>query len=222
MEITVFTSITGQRDRLLEDQVTEGARYVAFVDRPWKSKIWEEQAAYQHFRSNRRNSRAPKILCHQFIGSPYSIWIDGRICLKVPAPTLIERYLGGFDLAVFDHPKRSCIYDEAAECAQRSLDNPEVIHRQVARYRTSEFPASHGLAECSIIMRRHSRAVEEFNNHWWSEYCRHSVRDQISFMYSVRSTRLKINLIDHTIRPTLFDILPRSAEAEPAYSLTAG
>jgi hypothetical protein len=38
--------------------------------------------------------------------------------------------------------------------------------------------------------------VVELNTFWWAEYCRGSVRDQISFMYAVDSVGIRVNMID--------------------------
>jgi len=131
---TVYTSIIGTRDSLRDDQVTEGAEFVAFVDRPFGSTLWSEKSAYAQFRSKRRNARAPKILAHQFIDANFSVWIDGSVGLRVPAGRLVTEWLGDFDLAVFAHPKRSCTYEEALECSTRALDLPELLIAQTKAY----------------------------------------------------------------------------------------
>lgn len=210
----MYTSIVGRRDFLRNDQVTCGARFVAFVDRYWETEVWRQEPACAHFVSSRRNSRAPKILAHQYIDSTYSIWIDARIALKVSAEEIVA-LLDGREMAAFAHPVRNCAYDEAAECSRRALDEPRVIDRQAGRYRAVAFPSGAGLAECGVLIRKHTRGVEALNNYWWSEYCRHSVRDQISFMYSVMGTGCSFRLIPVELRASLFDILPSVAEAEP-------
>jgi hypothetical protein len=52
------------------------------------------------------------------------------------------------------------------------------------------------LCECGLIIRRHTKAVAQFNDAWWSEYCRHSVRDQISFMFVAKQAGLNFAVID--------------------------
>jgi hypothetical protein len=46
--------------------------------------------------------------------------------------------------------------------------------------------ANAGLSECCLHLPRHTDAIKEFNEAWWEEICRCSVRDQISFDYIVR------------------------------------
>lgn len=199
-EITVITSITGAKDLLIDSQKRGKANFVAYLDKPYSSSTWEIRKAYYGFIDARRNSRIPKLLSHQFSDTEYSIWIDGSISLLKPPEKLIERYLRDHDIAVFKHPMRDCIYGEAMKCAVAGLDDPEVIIEQVSTYERAGYAKNKGLCECGVILRRHTSKVKEFNEAWWSEYCRHSNRDQISFMYAVDRVGIRVNMIDEPWR----------------------
>lgn len=173
---TVYTSLNNDKDE-------------------WDKKV-QNICTYDKFTDPRRNSRASKILAHKYIDTEYSIYIDGNITLNVSPETLIEKYLKDYDIAVYRHPTRDCIYDEALVCAQRKLDDPEIIIEQAKAYEDSGYAKHKGLAECGIIIRRHTPEVENFNTHWWAEYCRYSRRDQISFMYAVDKVGIRVNIID--------------------------
>jgi hypothetical protein len=151
--------------------------------------------SYNKFTDPRRNSRASKILAHKYINTEYSIYVDGNITLNVSPETLIEKYLGDHDIAVYKHPTRDCIYDEAIECAKRRLDDPEIIIEQAKAYEDSGYAKHKGLAECGVIIRRHTPEVAQFNEAWWAEYCRYSRRDQISFMFAVDKVGIRVNII---------------------------
>lgn len=194
--ITVLTSITGGKDHLIEGQTKGNALFIAHTDAQTTSTDWTIKPAFNRFLSPRRNSRVPKMLAHQFASTEYSIWIDGNARLLVSPETLIEKYLANHDLAVFKHPIRDCLYDEATVCAVRKLDDPETIIEQAKTYEDAGYAKHKGLCECGVIIRRHTPKVEQFNNAWWSEFCRHSVRDQISFMYAVDKVGLRINQIN--------------------------
>ena len=194
--ITVVTSITGGKDGLLDKQNKGKATFRSFVDETQYGKTWEIDKAYDKFKDNRRNSRIHKMLIHQYVDTEYSIWIDGNIVLLKSPEELIKTYLKDHDIAVFKHPTRDCLYDEAIECAKKGLDDPEVIIEQVKKYEDEGYAKHKGLAECSVILRRHTPKVEAFNNAWWSEYCKHSKRDQISFMYALDKVGLRVNLIN--------------------------
>lgn len=194
--ITVLTSITGKKNALRDNQTMGKARFVAYLDEPQLSEIWEVRPAYNRFTDPRRNSRVPKLLSHQYCDTEYSIWIDGSIRLLKTPETLIKKYLKDHDIAVFGHNLRDCIYDEAMKCAQLQLDDPEVIIEQARTYEEKGYSKHKGLAECGVILRRHTPKVIEFNNFWWSEYTRHSTRDQISFMYAADSVGIRVNFMD--------------------------
>lgn len=193
-KITVVSACTNGRDALCEDHVLDGAHFVAFVDQAAPFSIWEQRQAYENFASPRRNSRIHKILIHQYIDSEYSIWMDANVKLLVPAQQVIDEWLADHDIAIFKHRVRNCVYEEAEICAALNLDSPEVIGDQVEQYRRQGYPEGLGLAEACVIVRRHTAAVEQFNNAWWSEYCRYSVRDQISLMVAARKSSLALNL----------------------------
>ncbi len=197
MPITVYSSIVGAKDDIVDDQCKGEARFVMFTDYPLHvTNTWDIKKAYNRFYDNRRNSRAPKILSHQFIDTEYSIYIDGNISLVKPPEGLVKKYLKEHDIALFKHNLRDCIYNEAMKCAKAQLDDPEVIIEQVSTYEKRGYGKHKGLCECGVILRRNTPKVRELENAWWSEYCRHSVRDQISFMYAVDSVGIRVNMLD--------------------------
>lgn len=215
-DVAVITAAIGERDELRDDQETEGGRFIAYVDRTYHSRIWTECQATLPFHSSRRNSRIPKILIHQYCNARYSIWIDACIAIKVPARKIIEDFLGDSDIAVFRHETRNCTYEEGRVCATRQLDDPTIIESQMNRYRENNLLESTGLARCSLIARRHSSRIEQFNNSWWSEYCCYSVRDQLSFMFAVRNTNVKVSFINEPIAThPYFSLRSRPAQREP-------
>lgn len=196
--ISVVTSITGGKDTLIDGQVKGDAQWTAYLGREnlWSSTDWDIKLAYDKFNSARRNSRIHKLLIHKYVNTQYSLWLDGNLKLLVPPQILIEKYLKNHDIAVFKHPTRDCIYAEAIECAKRGLDNVETIIEQARAYEIDGYAKNRGLGEGMFILRRHTPKVEAFNNAWWAEYCRYSVRDQISFMYALDKTGLRCNFID--------------------------
>jgi len=193
--ITVVTAITGGKDKLRHDQTKGDAKWVAFTEQPFTSDTWEHRQVYDRFQSPRRNSRIHKMLIHQYVDTKYSIWLDANLKLLIPPEEVVERYLKDKDLMVFAHPKRNCLYDEALVCCKFQLDNVETIIEQVKSYEDRGYGKHKGLGECAFIVRRHNARTEAFNNAWWSEYCRHSVRDQISFPYAADKVGLDINYV---------------------------
>ncbi len=129
------------------------------------------------------NAKLYKILAHQYIDSDISIWVDGNITLLCSPQQLVDEFLGDADIGVFKHPFRNCIYQEGEELKKimKLKQQHPIINKQIENYKSLGYPDNNGLFENGVIVRRHSRMVEEFNNAWWAEICRWSYRDQLSF-----------------------------------------
>lgn len=207
-KIAIYTSITASKDSVKTPWHRAGVDLVLFSDEAPVDRSWGVRHPCNLFTDPRRNSRAPKILAHQYLpGYDFSLWVDGSVRLLVPAHVLIDSFLGDSDIALFKHQCRDCIYDEATACMEQGLDHPDVISTQMVRYRAAQYPARNGLSECGVLLRRHTPSIEAFNNAWWAEYCRHSCRDQLSVDYVLRN---------HDIRPTF---LPGSIVENPGIAI---
>lgn len=177
--ITVYTTNVGGFDKLEDCQEDITANYIAFTEE--QSDTWDCKKPYDKFKDNRRNSRIQKIMPHLFVDTEYSIYLDGNIRLKVPAQKLIDEYLKDKDIAVIRHIGRDCIYDEAQACINLQKGDPLEIAEQIKKYAKAGWKEHAGLAECGVIIRRHTKKVKGWNEKWWAHYCRYSERDQISF-----------------------------------------
>ncbi len=195
MKIALCTSITARKDDLKEQSFHEGVDRIFFTDRPndYIGTSWSIFPACSLFTDPRRNSRASKILAHQYLhGYDYSVWIDGSIHLQASPLDLIETYLSNADIAMFGHPTRNCLYKEAEGCTNAGFDGREGFVAQIENYRRVGYPENNGLNECAVILRRHNEQIARFNDMWWSEYCRYSSRDQISLPYVAHTLGIHI------------------------------
>lgn len=199
----IYTAITRNYDHLKEQPLKPGVDFVAFLESPVVSKTWQYRAVHNEFSDSNRNAKIHKILSHRYFPDKlYSLWIDGSVTLDFPfsLERLIEIYLTDCDLAVFKHPERNCIYQEANVCIQRRLDDPDVIRQQIQRYTREGYPSNVGLVEATVLLRRHTEKVIEFNEAWWEEICKGSKRDQISFNYVARKLNLKYRYFPGNLR----------------------
>lgn len=195
--IVVYTAITGGYDSLKENQCTEGADFVAFADTPAQSEVWKIILFKSIFKSPTRSAKIFKILSHQYTPDyEYSMWMDGNFVLRVPVKTLIDEYLKDNNMAVFRHNKRDCIYQEGKYDVLVRRDREEIVEEQLAKYMRDGHPPNSGLYACGVLIRRNCKAVEEFNNAWWSEICSGSERDQTSFAYLVRKLKMKLGYLN--------------------------
>ncbi|HXJ83454.1 MAG TPA: glycosyltransferase domain-containing protein, partial [Candidatus Methylomirabilis sp.] len=181
---------------------TKEADFVAFLDAPRPSPTWQVRQIHTEFHDPTRNAKIHKILPHRYFPQArYSLWIDGSVTIRFPysVQRLIELYLADCDLAVFKHRTRTCLYQEADICLRWGLDDPAVVWRQVARYTQEGYPPNAGLAECTVVLRRHTRTVEEFNEAWWEEIATGSRRDQLSFPYAAAKAGLTYGTFPGTV-----------------------
>lgn len=206
----VYTAITGDYDGLKElpELSRKGVECVAFLDRErikTDPTFWSIKKAHAEFKDQNRNAKIHKIMPHLFFpDKEYSLWLDGSCRIEFPftVERLIDIYLSDADLAVFKHPIRNCVYQEANACISAKLDDPDVIREQVNRYTKENYPSNFGLAECSVLLRRHTPAMKAFSELWWNEIKRGSRRDQISFNYVAHKTGLKIQYFPGDLRKT--------------------
>lgn len=190
--VVVYTAIFGSIPDTLRTprgfRPDPSVSYVCFTDQaqrvvepgPWmlRPPVW---TGADPRRSARYHKTQPHLL---FPGVAFSLWLDGNIQLAADPWSMIETYLGGgCDVAVFRHRLRDCLYDELEACIRLAKDDPEVMKRQVARYRALGFPAKHGLAETGVLLRRHTPRIAELDPSWWNEIASGSVRDQLSFPF---------------------------------------
>jgi hypothetical protein len=195
MTIEIVTSITGGKDKLNDNQVKGNATWTAFMDTPQETTLWNIKPAYDKFKDNRRNSRIHKLMIHKYSNADVTIWIDGNTRLLVSPEELVEKYLTGYDMAMFPHGSRDCIYDEAITVAKLGLDDPELIIEQAKHYEDEEYGKHKGLCSGYFIMRRNNEKTKAFNEFWWADYCRYSRRDQLSLMPSLEKAGININVI---------------------------
>lgn len=126
-----------------------------------------------------------KILPHKFLDCDVSVWMDGNISLNIPVEQLVEEWLTDkIDIALFKHPERVNIFEEFKVLKEqpRLRNNEKLMSRldeQRDRYRRTIYTPP--LCECGVMIRRHSERMKSFNNMWWSEICRWTERDQVSF-----------------------------------------
>ena len=146
-----------------------------------------------------------------------SVWVDGSV--RIMSPSFVgdmrERLADG-PWAMFIHPDRDCIYEEAQESSGMRKYRDLPIFPQVEAYR-STVPPRGGLHACTVIVRREPvpRRVVEVHDAWWAENLKWTYQDQLSLPYVLRRDG---GPDPHPIRECLwnnpwFDILPHTSDA---------
>jgi hypothetical protein len=209
-EAVVYTAISTGYDSLKPLPPTLVAdKSVAFVGDGPRVQGWQLEPLHDAFDDPCRNAKIHKILPHRYFpDADYSLWIDGSVAIgyKGTMGSLIELLLGDDDLAVFKHRTRRCIFEEALACIRLRKDDPDLIFQQMSRYSREGYPRHAGLAECCVLLRRHTPEMNAFNEAWWEEICKGSKRDQLSFNYVARKMNFPFNWIPKTIARNEFFI----------------
>ena len=210
MVAVIYTANFGHYDDLHEPpEQDEPCEFICFTDRRAPSRVGKWRII--RIRRDRRlhprvQAKRFKLLSHEVfvdgqLATRYgvwnpsdridlSIWIDGNRHIK--SSTFLSdmrRQMGDGDWAVFVHPDRDCIYEEAAICASlRKCRNLPVL-AQVESYQDIVPP--HGGLYCNTIVVRREPSMARLQcvyESWWREILKWTNRDQLSLTYVLRQT----------------------------------
>lgn len=177
MRNIIFTAIFDNYDKLNEVTLPSGWRAICFSNTPIESATWE----IVHVEKYDKVYRDIKIRPHVWLPDhKMSVWIDGNLEIMIP----LDKFVEGKDEYGFwlmKHPDRNCIYKEAERCIELGKDDAKLIRAQMEWYVSRRYPRENGLGATGCIIRSNELRISEFNEEWWGEVKRWSVRDQLSF-----------------------------------------
>ena len=200
-KICVYTCITGDYDELQPIEVKEkNVDYICFTNnRKIKSTDWKIIYIEDENLDNHRLSRKLKMLGHPYISENYniSVWMDARIIFKKKVVDFVKTYLKNNSFAAIRHHARNCIYEEAEACLKLKKDTKANILKTINYLKKEEYPEQNGLYEMTVFIKKHNDPlVIRTMFMWFNMICNYSKRDQLSFMYCVWKTGLKIDDIN--------------------------
>ncbi len=205
MHAVVYTAIFGGYDTLKQPPPQdEPCDFICFTDGKMPSRVGAWRVI--HVKTNhkvhpRLQAKRFKILSHKiFAGVRYalfsfrrrvdlSIWIDAS--LQITSSTFVKdmrNKLSDGDWAMFVHPDRDCIYEEAlASIPMRKYQRLPILS-QVETYRSVVRPHS-GLYACTVIVRREpsTERLKRVHMLWWEENVNWTYQDQLSLPFVLRS-----------------------------------
>ena len=214
--IVIYTALFGSYDRLPEVPHYSGiTKYVCFTDViPEEANGWEfelVETEFEPIKANRWYKFHPHLLFPEHI---FSIYVDANIKIIGNLQDFISYYNNPI-LAVPRHKYRDCLYQEIDQClkiGKISLLESEEIKK---RYKDSGFPRNFGLAEMSVIIRRHhnSKVIKTMID-WWEEFNKLGKRDQLSFMFVAWKNGLDVNFMKENMQKVnpYFYRLPHASE----------
>ena len=181
-KIVIYTAIIGGYDDLIEQPHMRGVDYICFSDskitraKNWKIVIVEKE------KSKRRLARKLKILSHIYLDKyDYTIWIDSNCLIKSSSFIDFALYaLNQSPLWALEHFHNDGILGELKRCERKSKDKKTVMINQINRYLAEGFSEKGGMVATGLLLRNNNNpAVRVFNELWWSELEKGSLRDQL-------------------------------------------
>jgi hypothetical protein len=187
-KIVVYTAIMGDYDELLDPfSHEEDVSYVCFTDsEKLRSTTWNLVHVPVQYRDPRRTAKIYKMYPHLlFPKSDISIWIDGSCRVMGSLTSFLDSYLDSdCSFACFPHPRRTTAREEREACKRYRKDEVKLIDEQGNDYVTEQFPDAEQLIAGGVLIRRHMRPdVIQFDELWYREVDKYSVRDLLSFNY---------------------------------------
>lgn len=152
------------------------------VPAPWERSLVRQQAGHPNMRAKRFRTHPPFDLGEY----DYCVWIDAS--MQVTSPSFVREAIaacGDAPVALWKHPRRSCIYDEVTA----SLDGEGQGGRyrnvplldQAAAYQAEGYPAGNGLYATGTIVWRNCDEARALGAAWYEECQRWGYQDQVSF-----------------------------------------
>ena len=100
-------------------------------------------------------NRALKFFGHDALsGYETVVYVDGNIAVIGDPAEFVDTVLGDCGLALPAHPRRSCVYDELAQCRKQNFITAQEFENHLQRLRALGIPRHLGLTENNIVARR--------------------------------------------------------------------
>jgi len=204
MKKVIYTSIVGGFDELIQPSVIDYSfDYVCFVRKGQtdtkRQGVWQIVEIPYDNCDNRILSRFPKLLPHKVLSQyDYSLWMDGNVSINDQRlyDIINEKIANGVLYSGVNHWGRDCAYDEAAGIANKVKEPLLSLARTVRFLKKQNFPRHYGLYENNVILRKHNDPIiVNFDNLWWSLFCKYAKRDQLCHPYCYREVGLEFDYL---------------------------
>lgn len=186
-DIIVYTCITNGYDKLKPLKWEDGVKYVCFSDGTvnpigkWEMRPIDRWRNYKNARLTARYYKThPHIL---FPDHKWSVWIDGSITPKISLRNIITELDKNGDIFSASSHCYSTFSKEFEEILIARYEDENIIRDIVKRYNKEKVPNNIGLHTTNKLIRLNVDIIKTFNEQWWDEIKRNSIRDQVSFDY---------------------------------------
>ena len=201
-----YTAVYGDHIPLPEFD-TKGFEFRCYTDRKIESNTWkittmvgDGTPLHPRLAAKRHKMFPPSL------DGDISIWIDASITVTDvhEMVKVCKAALGKRDLALFKHPERDNIYDEAAISIALPKYAGLPLIEQVESYAAEGLPRASGLWAGGVIVRRHTERRVNFENDWWTENEKWSYQDQLSLPYVLWKHDVTPGVIPGSVYKTAF------------------
>lgn len=201
-KIIVYSANIGKYDKFREPIIVDpNIEYYLFTDdEEITSNVWKiiNYKFEDDNLDNRKKSRFFKCNPHLILPEhDISIWIDSSFLPLFDNTNNLLDKIAFWDknIMIYKHYTRKCLYKEANVAKGMNYDTPDIIDKQMARYKEEGFPENYGLFESGFIIRKNNDDTNKYNELWWEEIKNNSSRDQLSQMYVSWKTNITITPI---------------------------
>ena len=209
MRIVVFSALFGGNDVLKSPRIINPkVRYVCMTDRADTVKGWDLHRLQQTERP-RWLARWAKTQLLWLGPHDVSIWLDASFELLVdPVAIVAAAAVTNAPIVGFLHPDRSRIVDEAKAIIRWQLAPAVAVKQQLATYQAAGFDTAatpqRQLTTTGVLVRWASPDVTRFNDAWWREIQRHTLRDQLSVDFCAYACQLPVGYLPGHYRANPF------------------
>lgn len=195
MRVAVYTSLFGNYDRL-PPVLTEARNieFLCFSDQDIEVRGWRTIRSEALYESSALSAKYFKLQPHKVLPNfDASLFIDANTVLCGDLESFLERWLLSTDFAMWPHPERDCIHDEALTIMYARKSDPLEVAKQLERYEDLGLELRRGFFEGSFIWRKHNKPeVIKFDDRWWQEVLTYTSRDQVSLYFLLQRESLGI------------------------------
>ncbi|MCK4662599.1 MAG: DUF616 domain-containing protein [Bacteroidales bacterium] len=185
----VYTIILGSYDGLKEPEIVNSEfDYICFTNKDdLTSNVWTiRKISCERHKSLKRC--AAELIVYPFRllkGYEISVLVGGQVSILCDIRDFVKNNLPpDKGLSIMRHPHRNCTYEEARVVLECRKDYPDIVHKQMKRYRKNGLPEHAGMVATGILIRRHSdKKMKKHCRLWLREVRKSSQRDQLSFNY---------------------------------------
>ncbi|OGC69957.1 hypothetical protein A2415_04865 [candidate division WWE3 bacterium RIFOXYC1_FULL_39_7] len=199
MKIAVITANLGNFDPRI-DYVEQSVKHDFY-------RFTDENFPPRHkAMTSRLQARIVKMFGWQMVpGYDYYIWVDASCTLS--SPDSVRWFIDqcdGVDMAVFKHPERSTIQQEADFLKERlkrgdpyivSRYENELIDEQMEVIKADKSFADQNLFASTALVYKNNPKVHNVMFHWWHHTSRYHSIDQLSLPYVLFTQNCKVRII---------------------------